>query len=118
MPTTQGSDAPTGALALLPLPEPDTLTEPQLGGRACVWCWVPLTIDTAIDLGERGASAHGTTAAWFPRACRDCMQPHIVQTAQFHARTCEQCVDDVSSSDRAVCDTARMLRRLVLEHTR
>jgi len=116
MPTTQGPD--TGALALLPLPEPDTLTEPQICGRACVWCWVPLSNDTAIDLGQRTAAANGSTASWFPRACRDCVQPHIVQTAEFHARTCEQCVDDAASTNTSVCDTARGLRRLVLEHTR
>lgn len=104
------------ALALLPLPEPDTLTEAQLCGRACVWCWVPLSNDTAIDLGERTSDAHGTAASWFPRACLDCVQPHVVQTAQHHALTCEQCVGDMASTDTAVCDTARVLRRLVLEH--
>lgn len=105
-------------LALLPLPEPETLTEPQLCGRACVWCWRPLSNDSAIDLGERTACAHGTAASWFPRACLDCMQPHVVRTADYHARTCEQCVDDGASTNPSVCDTARVLRRLVLEHVR
>jgi hypothetical protein len=108
----------TDALALLPLPSPETLTESQLCGRSCVWCWAPLSNDTAIDLGKRTSDAHGSTASWFPRACLDCMQPHVLQTAAFHARTCEQCVDDAASTDKSVCDTARTLRRLTLEHAR
>lgn len=113
MPTTQGSDVPTSALALLPLPEPDTLDEPQLCGRACCWCSKPLSNDTAIDLGQRTSDTHGGTASWFPRTCRGCMGPHVQQTAEHHARICEQCVDDV-----AVCTMARALRLLSLEHAR
>lgn len=101
------------ALALLPLPEPEALTEPQLCGRACAWCETPLSNDTAIDLGERTSNAHGTTASWFPRTCRTCMGPHVQQTAAHHASMCELCVDNL-----AACDTARALRRLSLEHTR
>lgn len=118
MVTTQDTDPTGAALALLPLSEPEALSEPQLSGRACVWCRVPLSNDTAVDLGQRGTDAHGSKVSWFPRSCHTCMGPRARQTAQHHARTCEQCVDDTASTNKSVCDTARRLRRLMLEHTR
>ncbi|MCX5601644.1 hypothetical protein OOK29_26180 [Streptomyces phaeochromogenes] len=102
-----------GAFALLPLPEPDTLSEAQLSGRACVWGGGPLSNESAVNLGERPSDAHGTAAIWFPRSCPDCMGPHVQQAAEHHAALCELCVDNI-----AACDIARDLRLLVLEHTR
>lgn len=51
------------------LPNLRDLTEDQLRGRACVWCRVRLSNDTAIDLGAQRFKQLGHEAHWFPRAC-------------------------------------------------
>lgn len=52
------------------LPAPDTLTEEQRRGAACVRCATPLG-PTAVDLGVR-PDPGCPWAAWFPRACPPC----------------------------------------------
>ncbi|MFI2632645.1 hypothetical protein ACH5A2_19935 [Streptomyces collinus] len=83
------------------------LAETQRRGAACVWCQTRLTIETAVDLGERTGPANVKT---FPRGCPDCVRAAALHTYGAHADTCEQCVDDPS-----LCETRRALRRLALE---
>ncbi|MGW6357970.1 hypothetical protein ACWFR5_23080 [Streptomyces sp. NPDC055092] len=76
------------------LPDTEALTEPQIRGRDCVWCAVTLGAGSAIDLGDRAASFHGTAARWFPRSCRPCGMRHLYPAQLNHTGTCEQCTDD------------------------
>ncbi|MEU9338058.1 hypothetical protein AB0D49_33685 [Streptomyces sp. NPDC048290] len=61
-------DIPPGVLDLLALPLLECLTDAQTRGAVCVWDPTedPLTVETAIDLGER----QHNDSHWFPRACR------------------------------------------------
>lgn len=96
----------TSALALdtLDLPDPAGLTEDQLCGRQCCWCPAPLTIETAVDLGQRREPV-----AWFPRCCPSCIQA----ADRTHVGMCETCVERPGA-----CETAAALRQLVREHNR
>jgi hypothetical protein len=96
----------TGTLVLdtLDLPDPAGLTEDQRCGRHCLWCPTPLTVETAVDLGERRTPLH-----WFPRCCPPCIQ----ERARTHGGMCEVCVETP-----AACQTAAALRQLVREHSR
>ncbi|MER7201903.1 hypothetical protein [Streptomyces sp. CB01635] len=87
---------PSNTLEATPIqvPPPGGLSEPQVRGRACVWCAVALSNSTAIDLGMRETEAHGTAARWFPRGCRPCAIRHAYAAQLDHAQTCEQCTDD------------------------
>jgi hypothetical protein len=105
--TSTSSSAEVGALALLPLPTVTSLTGLQARGAACVWCPTLLTIETAVDLGERPGPG-GVTL--FPRGCPDCVRAAALRTYGVHADNCEQCVDNP-----ILCDTRRALRRLALE---
>lgn len=117
MHTRRDESSPTPTLdtpALLPLPDPATLSEPRLRGGECVWgCGTQLTGDTAVDLGERISRAHGTKAHWFPRACRRCAADAAYAELKAHTRTCEQCVDDVSR-----CETGMSLNRVMRRNWR
>ncbi|MBV7697716.1 hypothetical protein [Streptomyces sp. TRM70350] len=104
---------PQGAssvLALLPLPRPDSLTEQQVRGTACVWDGIPLAMGVAVDLGPRRMKRLDGHYPWFPRACPACVRAAAQQVHDHHSGTCEQCVDDPTQ-----CDTRRALRRLALE---
>jgi len=101
------------ALALLPLPDLTNLSEPQERGKTCVWCGALVSNGTAVDLRPRRIPLADGFRAVFPRACRTCMAEHVTQAAETHASHCELCVDNI-----AACDTARAIRRLVLEHGR
>ncbi|MEU3527584.1 hypothetical protein AB0E62_27560 [Streptomyces sp. NPDC038707] len=78
------------ALAALPLPEYDSLTQDQTRGATCVWDGIQLTGETAVDLGPR----RDTEGVWFPRACRLCAQRQAMDALIQHSGACEQCVDD------------------------
>ncbi|WP_406200191.1 hypothetical protein OG331_25310 [Streptomyces sp. NBC_01017] len=106
--TRTSSSAEDSALDLLPLPRVTSLSGLQARGAACVWCQIGLTIETAVDLGERPPGPGGVTL--FPRGCRDCVRAAALRTYGVHADTCEQCVDNPT-----LCDTRRALRRLALE---
>jgi hypothetical protein len=105
--TRTSSSADGCVLALLPLPKVSALSALQARGAACVWCQTQLTIETAVDLGERPEPS-GVTL--FPRGCPDCVRAAALRTYGMHADTCEQCVDNP-----ILCDTRRALRRLALE---
>ena len=87
------------ALALLTLPDLDTLSEQQVRGVACVWDGIVLAPQTSVDLGRREASRAGQDVPWFPRACRRCV--HLAAQLQLasHRACCEQCVDEVSNCE-------------------
>lgn len=86
-------------LALLTLPDLDSLSEQQVRGAACVWDGIVLTAETAVDLGTRTAARAGQDVPWFPRACRGCV--HTAARLQFvtHIPCCEQCADEVSECE-------------------
>ena len=114
--TSSPSDirTPPNPLALLPLPDPTSLSEPRLRGSVCVWgCGATLTGGAAVDLGERTSDAHGTVARWFPRACRRCTADAAYAELKAHIGACEQCVDDASR-----CDTGSNLNRVMRRHWR
>ncbi|MFD4477567.1 hypothetical protein ACFWPU_15845 [Streptomyces sp. NPDC058471] len=75
----------------LELPEPGSLSDQQVRGRACVWCAVALSNATAYDLGVRDTDAHGSAARWFPRACLPCASTHLCAASEEHRKDCEQC---------------------------
>lgn len=97
----------------LELPALGTLTDQQVRGQVCVWDGAPLTVASAMDLGEQTASRAGQRVRWFPRACRPCLGLRAYQALLDHGSTCEQCVDDGSR-----CDTGVGLSRLVREARR
>jgi hypothetical protein len=105
--TRTSSSADVDAPGLLPLPKSPGLSALQARGAACVWCQTRLTIETAVDLGERPGPG-GVTL--FPRGCPDCVRAAALRTYGAHANTCEQCVDNP-----ILCDTRHALRRLALE---
>jgi hypothetical protein len=105
------------ALALLPLPDLDGLTDEQARGAVCVWDATepPLTGDVAVDLGEHMSPLEGTISPmrWFPRACHRHVHDAAYAALMDHAPRCEQCVDEAAG-----CDMAVALRRLMREHRR
>lgn len=104
------------AAALLPLPDWADLSEPQVRGKACVWCAVILATATAVDLGTRRIRVLDGHLTTFPRACRTCMRAHALKTEAAHKATCEHCATSVDTAD--ACDTAQAVHRLVQEHDR
>jgi hypothetical protein len=95
-------------LALLPLPALTNLTEPQVRGQACVWDSIPLTPDTAVNLGPRRMKRLDGHFDWFPRGCKRCTGVAALRTLHDHAPLCEQCVDNPD-----VCQVGLILRRLI-----
>lgn len=89
--TSSPSLSPDAALALLELPDVDTLSDEQRRGAICVWGRRQLTAESAIDLGERQL-ADGRF--WFPRADRHCVHRAAMLALQLHSQACEQCTDD------------------------
>jgi hypothetical protein len=97
-------------LAALASPPLEQQSPQQARGTACVWCAVPLTTETAVDLGEqRHHHAHGHYLV-FPRGCRPCLRRAANRALQDHAPRCEQCVDDVGQ-----CPTGLALTRAMRE---
>lgn len=93
-PSALGSGTVADQMPPVGLPDARTLSEPQVRGRACVWCTIPLTTSTAVDLGVQAAGAHGSPTVWFPRACQPCALRHFYRALLDHAQICEQCADN------------------------
>jgi hypothetical protein len=108
--TDRTHTAPPWGRAPLPLPGVDDLSEEQLRGAYCVWCGVPLTSDTAVDLGERRVRLLDSHVTSFPRACRACAGPRIYRALLTHTQTCGQCADDQTQ-----CEMGTALRNAVRE---
>lgn len=108
----QTSEDTQEALALLPIPDLDGLSDGQTRGTTCVWCGIGLTPATAVGLGERMSPLSGSTSPmrWFPRSCRSCANPAALKALHDHAPGCEQCVDN-----GALCPVFRVLARLMRE---
>lgn len=96
------------ALALLPLPALDGLTEAQVRGRDCVWCGIVLTAETAIDCGPRRKKHLGTAYDWFPRSCTSCTGGAALRALHDHAPACKECCAYAGG-----CDTGRILLSLI-----
>lgn len=102
------------AIALLELPTiASGLSDVQIRGAACVWCAIPVSGATGVDLGTQSGSFAGAVTYWFPRGCRACVRKAACLVYDAHPRDCEQCVDDPT-----VCTVRRALRRLALEGRR
>ena len=83
--------SPEAALVFLSLPDADGLSAEQQRGAVCVWDNEhPLTVETAIDLGERQHDGR----LWFPRADRRCINRQALAALHLHSQLCEQCTDD------------------------
>ncbi|CAL9352563.1 hypothetical protein SUDANB1_00491 [Streptomyces sp. enrichment culture] len=106
--TRTSSSDEAGVLALLPLPRVASLSALQARGAACVWCRARLTIETAVDLGERPGPG-GITV--FPRGCASCAQRLAARVYRIHVANCAACLRNQPCSDR------QALRRIASEGT-
>ncbi|MGW5616296.1 hypothetical protein [Streptomyces sp. NPDC003877] len=91
------SSAEDSALTLLPLSNVTRLTALQARGAACVWCQTRLTIETAVDLGERPGPG-GITL--FPRGCAACARARADRVYRIHVSTCRECRRNEYCPDR------------------
>lgn len=93
------------------LPPVTGLSEPQVRGKACVWCAVILN-NTAIDLGTQEAQFAGSTAHWFPRSCRHCNIRKAYEALLDHLNGCADCTTDAErGTDAKACEDGRVLRQ-------
>jgi hypothetical protein len=106
--TRTTSSAENSALTLLPIPRGARLSTLQARGAACVWCQARLTIETAVDLGERPGPG-GVTI--FPRGCDSCARGLADRVYRIHVANCRACLRNTACADRAA------LRRLASEGT-
>jgi hypothetical protein len=106
--TRTSSSAEDSALTLLPIPRGARLSALQARGAACVWCQARLTIETAVDLGERPGPG-GVTI--FPRGCDSCARTLAARVYRIHIANCRACLSNRSCVDRAA------LRHLASEGT-
>ncbi|MFJ8804181.1 hypothetical protein [Streptomyces sp. NPDC102487] len=113
MAPTTSARSTAEALAVLPLPRLDALTEQQVRGQACVWDAVPLSGVPAVDLGAQTGARAGASVRWFPRGCPSCIAARAHRALLDHAGSCEQCADDV-----ARCETGLGLNRLLRQARR
>ncbi|MER6530654.1 hypothetical protein [Streptomyces sp. NPDC001508] len=109
--STTVHEIPPEVLAVLALPDLDSLDEDRTAGRVCIWCGGPLTIETAVDLGEQKADA-GTC---FPRACRKCVADRAHRGLFAHAPLCDLCETEATAAN---CTVGRSLYRLVRDNRR
>ncbi|WP_330236171.1 hypothetical protein [Streptomyces sp. NBC_00566] len=82
----------------LGVPNLATLTTDQTAGRACVWGGGPLTLATAVDLGE---TLHDGVHA-FPRACGPCTVTRATNALAAHSIDCATCLDKQQWTDCTV----------------
>ncbi|MYS91462.1 MULTISPECIES: hypothetical protein [Streptomyces] len=73
------------------------LTGVQTRGASCAWCQTPLTIETAVDLGERPGPG-GVTI--FPRGCCTCVRSVADRVYKIHVAKCSQCLRNQHCPDR------------------
>lgn len=111
---TRAHDIPPDVLAVLVLPDPAIILEDQRRGALCVWDKTPLTLATAVDLGELDSPI----GRWWPRSCPACVADRAHRGLLEHAPGCEDCRKQPSPGEPTVCETARVLYRLVKEGRR
>ncbi|NED75291.1 hypothetical protein G3I51_23805 [Streptomyces sp. SID9944] len=97
------------ALAILPLPSLDGLSEHQVRGVTCVWDGITLSELVAVDLGPRIGKRAGAPFRWFPRGCRRCTGRKAYRALFDHAPDCDECRTTASG-----CALGRALNRLAL----
>ncbi|MBQ0827643.1 hypothetical protein [Streptomyces tagetis] len=112
--TTSTGTIPAGVLAVLALPDPAALAEDPLRGALCVWCAGPLTLATAVNLGELDSPR----GRWWPRACPACAGTRAHRALFNHAPECADCQAIPADGQSAPCDTARHPYRLVRQSLR
>ncbi|TGN78045.1 hypothetical protein E5083_12675 [Streptomyces bauhiniae] len=100
------ADIPAELLPHLALPDPGTLPEERVTGRACVWGGGSLTLAVAIDLGERVMEGG---QHWFPQACGPCLADHACKALFAHVPACSLCTDTARFTE---CEIGRGLDRL------
>lgn len=96
------------ALALLSLPPLDGLTVRQVRGASCIWCDLPLTAETAVDLGERRHKRLDGHYSTFPRGCHRCTGRAALAALHDHAPDCTVCTDNAAG-----CDVGAVLLRMI-----
>ena len=106
-------EIPAAVLHILAPPALSELSGDQVRGRACVWCGVPLSVETSVALGERAARAEGAAPA--AGGCRRCVAGRAHRGLFAHGSTCELCADEESAK---ACAVGRGLYRLVRKHRR
>ncbi|BDH04921.1 hypothetical protein [Streptomyces seoulensis] len=102
---------PADLLPLLGLPAPDDLTDAQAAGRACVWGGGPLTLATAVDLGEHEHNG----VRIFPQSCSPCIAAQAYRALAPHSVDCAPCHDRDHWRD---CPTGGALHRLRVDALR
>jgi hypothetical protein len=102
------ADIPLEVLNAIELPALTVLDEDQAAGRACVWGAERLTLESAIDLGER----EGDDGRFFLRACRKCTSLHAHRVLLDHGSHCPLCGSEATAAD---CVVGRGLYRLQRE---
>ncbi|MDT0469110.1 hypothetical protein [Streptomyces gibsoniae] len=103
-------EIPDEVLEVFKLPGLDGLTDDQTRGRTCVWDRDEvLTIETAVDLGERMSPLRGSTSLmrWFPRSCREHAATAAYKALFDHTTACSRCKAHPSG-----CPVGDVLRRL------
>ncbi len=92
--TARGDTTTPALLALLPLPDLNTVSEPQFKGIACVWGGEPVDTATAVDLGQRRIHGPVGTITASPRACRSCTGKAVCEFQSLgHGMDCELCTE-------------------------
>jgi hypothetical protein len=107
-------DIPPAVFAALALPDLAGLTDDQARGAVCVWGAERLTAETAVDLGEHV----GPDGRLFLRACPTHTAGRAHRGLLEHAPGCDDCQKRPAAGEPTVCETARVLYRLVREARR
>lgn len=103
--TQAPTDAQGEALAILPLPRIQLLSDAQTRGVTCVWCGIVCTAQNSLALGTR-PRPDGTS--WFPRGCHRCLQATARTVLPQHTARCRMCTPGGPG-----CDVRSTLRGLV-----
>lgn len=105
-PTVTSGMATVDALALLPIPTLDGLSEQQLVGNVCVWGGETLTGETAIRLNTRKLDDRLV----FPRGCRSCVSRAAMRVLFTHSTGTDACQ---ACQTEPACETGRALARVI-----
>ncbi|MEU3031525.1 hypothetical protein ACPCBC_04765 [Streptomyces incarnatus] len=99
-------------LALLRLPDYNTLATWQVRGLACVWGGEDLANMRSVDLGKHAIHRTGTRASWSPRACYGCTARGAYRALLDHSVQCPLCASEETAPQ---CLIGQGLSRLYRE---
>lgn len=99
-------DFTAAALAALPIPDLDHLSEQQLDGHVCAWGGETLTVQTAVTVGE---CVHAGRRV-FLRGCRTDVGRIAMGALWEHCTGAQPCATCKKSPE---CVTGRALNRLI-----